>query len=115
MSDPSTEPVIDIEKISAMRPDELRRLADELEREIVLAASRSPDANRLIGRRMGLTDREMDVLTCLADGHTYLHCAKVLSLSHATVKTHISGLYSKLRARDRGHAVSIAFRLGILE
>lgn len=48
-----------------------------------------------------LTDREMDVLRCVAKGYSNKQIASVLSVSPTTVRTHISNLLRKLSLENR--------------
>jgi DNA-binding CsgD family transcriptional regulator len=59
--------------------------------------------------------RELQVLDLVARGLTTTEAARVLHLSKDTVKTHLANLRMKLQARNRAHAVTLAFRLGLLE
>ena len=61
-----------------------------------------------------LTDRERDVLVLLADGLTTMQVAAALSVSEHTVRSRIRTTLSKLGARNREHAIAIAFREGAL-
>ncbi|MEV8477874.1 helix-turn-helix transcriptional regulator [Streptomyces sp. NPDC051173] len=62
-----------------------------------------------------LTDREIQVLDGLSRGLSNDDLARELFISPNTVKSHILRLYTKLRARDRGHAVGIGYRTGLLD
>lgn len=62
-----------------------------------------------------LTPRELDILRLVALGNANREIAAKLSLSDETVKSHIRNILSKLGASDRTHAVTIAFRRGIIE
>ena len=53
----------------------------------------------------GLTARELEVLSLMADGHNNAQIAATLFLSENTVKTHISKIFAKLGCRDRAAAV----------
>jgi DNA-binding CsgD family transcriptional regulator/tetratricopeptide (TPR) repeat protein len=62
----------------------------------------------------GLTSREMEVLTLLAEGRTNAQLARALHLSQKTVDHHVSAILEKLQARSRSEAVAAAFNLGIV-
>ena len=61
-----------------------------------------------------LTRREMESLTFLADGMTSNEIAAVLELSNHTVDWYMNAIQVKLKAKNRHHAVAIAFRLGLI-
>jgi DNA-binding NarL/FixJ family response regulator len=63
---------------------------------------------------MGLSERERDVLTLMADGKTNPEIGEELHLSRHTVKEHSSALYRKLGVRNRTEAVQRAQRLGLV-
>jgi len=48
-----------------------------------------------------LTEREMDVLRCIAKGHANKQIAGELSISTTTVRTHVSSLLRKLNMENR--------------
>ncbi|MDV6011101.1 response regulator transcription factor [Haloechinothrix sp. LS1_15] len=64
--------------------------------------------------RVRLSRRELQVLQLVAEGLENAAIAKVLFLSVETVRTHVKSILRKLSARDRTHAVTIAFRTGLL-
>jgi DNA-binding NarL/FixJ family response regulator len=73
-----------------------------------------PDARHLPDPRAdGLTSREIDVLAEVAAGLSNAEIAAKLSVSAATIKTHINHLLAKTRARDRAQLVAYAFQRGL--
>jgi DNA-binding NarL/FixJ family response regulator len=58
----------------------------------------------------GLTARELEVLTLMADGHNNAQIAATLFVSENTVKTHASRIFDKLGCRDRAAAVLHAWK-----
>ena len=66
------------------------------------------------GRRLTLTERELQVLRGMADGKSNAEIGRELFVSEDTVKTHARRLYRKLGARDRAHAVAAGFRAGLV-
>jgi DNA-binding NarL/FixJ family response regulator len=61
-----------------------------------------------------LSGREREMLGFLARGCTNREIAAALSLSTATVKSHLVHLYAKLGVRNRNEALGAAVRLGLL-
>lgn len=61
-----------------------------------------------------LTARELEVLGLVAQGSTNREIAEALYLSPLTVKTHVSRILRKLRARDRVQLVVIAYQAGLV-
>ncbi|GAA0500831.1 hypothetical protein Ade02nite_27260 [Paractinoplanes deccanensis] len=66
------------------------------------------------GRRLTLTERELQVLRGMADGKSNAEIGRELFVSEDTVKTHARRLFRKLGARDRAHAVAAGFRAGLV-
>jgi len=62
-----------------------------------------------------LTEREIEVLRCVAAGKSNKLIATELAISEGTVKTHMKSILPKLDASDRTHAVMIALKRGILD
>ena len=61
-----------------------------------------------------ISEREWDVLMELGQGKSNAEIAEALFLSQETIKSHIKALLQKLKAKDRTHAVVIAFQQGWL-
>jgi DNA-binding NarL/FixJ family response regulator len=62
----------------------------------------------------GLTPREREILTMIAQGLTNREIADRLLLSLNTVKTHRLHILQKLNLRDRGELISYAIKHGLL-
>lgn len=62
-----------------------------------------------------LSDRELEVLDCLAEGMTTSQIGSQLFISENTVKTHIRHILEKLDASNRTEAVSKAIQMGLIQ
>jgi DNA-binding NarL/FixJ family response regulator len=98
---------------AVVAPSVTRRLLDAL-------ADQLPDPGGLADpgpdpRLSRLTEREIEVLTQLAGGLSNAEIAAALSVSEATVKTHIGRLLGKLDLRDRVQAVVFAYEIGLVK
>jgi DNA-binding NarL/FixJ family response regulator len=58
--------------------------------------------------------REVDVLRLLAEGMDTMEIAGRLSYSERTVRNIIHGVLTRLKLRNRVHAVAYAFRSGVI-
>jgi len=61
-----------------------------------------------------LTGREMEVLQLIAQGTTNQKIAEKLTISHGTVKRHVSNILNKLHLADRTQAAVYAWQEGIV-
>ncbi|MCZ6461614.1 MAG: response regulator transcription factor [Actinobacteria bacterium] len=76
-------------------------------------------ASRLMSKMRGpgvqsLSEREIEVLTQVADGNSNKEIAGKLYISEATVKTHLVHIFGKLGVDDRTAAVTVALERGII-
>lgn len=62
----------------------------------------------------GLTQREVQVLRLVADGHATDEIAKQLCYSERTVKNVLHDVTSRLNLRNRSHAIAFALREGLI-
>jgi DNA-binding NarL/FixJ family response regulator len=102
--------------LKAERPDELfAAIRSAASGRTTLSA---PVADRLLAQlrspRPTLSDREHEILTQLARGLGNREIARTLFISEATVKTHLSHVFTKLGVTDRAAAVAKGYEQGIL-
>jgi DNA-binding CsgD family transcriptional regulator len=76
---------------------------------------RTPVARPLQQPVEGLTTREHEVLTLLADGLPNREIAARLGVSEHTVKFHLGAIFGKLGASTRTEAVQKGLRSGVIE
>jgi DNA-binding NarL/FixJ family response regulator len=60
----------------------------------------------------GLTEREAEVLTLIAQGRSNTEIAAQLYVAEATVKTHVNRIFAKTGSRDRAQATRYAYTHG---
>jgi len=89
-----------------LAPTITRRLLDRFASE--LPGGRTPP------RLDVLSDREVEVLTLVARALSNDEIAERLTLSRATVKTHLSAILTKLGLRDRVQAAVLAYEVGLV-
>jgi DNA-binding NarL/FixJ family response regulator len=89
-------------------------LAPSITRRLVSRFAPSPpSAAPGTGRDLSaLTPRELEVLGLMARGLSNAELATTLTLSEATVKTHVARILTKLDLRDRVQAVVLAYESG---
>ena len=74
-----------------------------------IASHQPPDSPLL-----NLSEREIEVLTLLAEGLSTDGLALRLNISHFTARNHIQNILVKLNLHSKAQAVSYAFKKGIL-
>lgn len=61
-----------------------------------------------------LSEREREVLQCIAQGMSSKQCAQQLGIAPRTVERHVENLRNKLHARNKPHLVAKALGAGHL-
>ncbi|MGD8967643.1 MAG: response regulator transcription factor [Anaerolineae bacterium] len=85
----------------SIHPTIARKLMREIQRPAGLRPAEEP-----------LTEREVEVLTLVAQGLTNQEIADKLLVSERTVRTHVSSILSKLHLANRTQAALYAVRKG---
>lgn len=93
---------------SLLAPRATRRLIEEYSRHASVRTD-SPAVDLGV-----LTARETEVLGAVARGLSNAEIAEELFMSHATAKTHVSRLLTKLGVRDRAQLVMVAYESGVV-
>ena len=89
-------------------------------REVLIPSTSEPAApatftlNQVQLDALGITPRELEILTLIAQGLSNREIATRLFVSENTVKTHCSRAFDKLGARRRTQAVQLGKQLGLL-
>jgi DNA-binding NarL/FixJ family response regulator len=76
------------------------------------AKSSAPDYEQI--KKLGLSQREHEVLVKMAEGLSNQEIAAALFVAESTVKTHVSNILFKLDARRRTQAIQLAKQLKIV-
>lgn len=64
--------------------------------------------------RSSLSSREIEILEMVSRGLTNKEIARILQISHYTVRNHINHITAKLQVADRTEAATVALRQGII-
>jgi DNA-binding NarL/FixJ family response regulator len=90
-------------------------LAPSVTRRLIAAFGAQPRPSQVFHRALaGVTGREREILTLIARGLSNTDIAAHLTLSLATVKSHVGRLLTKLNARDRAQLVVVAYETGLV-
>lgn len=112
---------------SALQTGALGYLQKSASREELLAAIRTVAAGqpslppeiehrlRALVAEPGITPREREILTRVAQGNANKEIAAGLGISEDTVKQHVSRILVKLRVNDRAQATAEAIRRGLVK
>ncbi|HEX5148588.1 MAG TPA: response regulator transcription factor, partial [Candidatus Limnocylindrales bacterium] len=83
--------------------------------ELVLAVAGDPRPTPDHGDTFGLSGREREVLSLVAQGRTNREIGEHLFISQKTVGVHVGNILSKLSVSGRVEAAAVAIRLGLTE
>ena len=72
------------------------------------------EGERLSDAARALSPREVDVMTCLALGHSRAQAAEMLKISESTLRVYIESARHKLGALNTTHAVARAMTQGLI-
>lgn len=98
---------------SLVQPALARRVLKEFAHLARESAPTSAPARQNLLRE--LSEREIEVLRCVADGKSNKEVAEILVISEKTVKAHLRSIFRKLEVGDRAQAVAQAMRKGLVE
>jgi NarL family two-component system response regulator LiaR len=90
------------------------RRQDVVVREIVVTRGDAFVLNERKREELGITPRELEILSLVAEGLSNREIATRLFVSENTVKTHCSRAFEKLGAKRRTQAVQLGRELGLL-
>jgi DNA-binding NarL/FixJ family response regulator len=79
-------------------------MSSQIARKVVASFNESQSSNKVL---QSLTDKESQVLANLAKGMLNKEVAHIMSISPATVRTHIQNIYGKLHVNTRVEAVNL--------
>jgi DNA-binding CsgD family transcriptional regulator len=85
-----------------------------IEKEVYIQPSVQKEVNQEEIEKLGISKRELDVLSLMAMGLSNEEIAGKLFVSLNTVKTHSSNIFSKLDVKRRTQATEKAKRLNII-
>lgn len=71
------------------------------------------EENKASAQDYDLTEREHEILALIAQGLTNKDISEKLSISHYTVKNHVSSIIQKLAVEDRTQAAILALKKGL--
>ncbi len=100
-----------------MKPKtEIRTETVVVEKEVYISRSENDSfiPNNGMIERLGISERELEVLHLVAEGYSNQEIAEKLFLSLHTIKTHTSRLFEKLDVKRRTQAIEKAKRLNII-
>lgn len=97
-----------------MDPDRLRDVVRMVRAGMRICAVPNDTVQRNRPHIVKLSERELQILNGICSGLQNKEIAHIFEIKEVTVKMHVRGVIRKLGARNRTHAVTIAFKLGLV-
>ena len=95
----------------------IERVIDQASELLEATYQPGPGDRRLTDRdgvSTTLSQREREVLGCVAEGLSNQEIARRLFITERTVRFHVTSIFNKFGANNRAQAIAIASRLGLL-
>jgi len=102
-------PDAEFTKLFAARRHEVQIMATYAHERLMALGMLNP-----LPSNLKLTPRELEIMTWAARGKTRWETSEVLSLSQATVKSHLDNACRKLNASNKTHATAVALIHGLI-
>lgn len=86
--------------------------------DLITAVQRAyakPEVADDVADELGLTNREREILSLLAQGKNNTEICRFLNVADTTVKTHMAKIFTKLGVRDRVQALIVAAQLQLVD
>lgn len=87
----------------------------EMEEIIRTISGRNEEAAKVWERFAALTPREIQILDLLGHGRPLKEMAETLSISHATMRTHVQKILEKTKTHTQMEAVALARKYGLIQ
>lgn len=101
-------------KLSKPKPDSYRVETVVVEKQVYVNRNEDFVLNTSLISQLELSNRELEILGLLAQGHSNQEIAEKLFVSISTVKTHNQHLFEKLDVKRRIQAIEKAKRLNLI-
>lgn len=99
---------------AAPLPELMSAIRASVNSPLTFTARKFPETIAKKNEKIGLTERELQILEKLTTGDTVAELARQLYVSESTIKTHLGSIYRKLQAGNRVQAINNARRAGLL-